>query len=592
MSTTITRFRSLFLSISIGLAAQNAAGNDHLYESSAGANSLAGDAAHEQTDVESGSNQFFRSRVNHEIVLGANQIENSDFSDGMTGWDTWTNKNISADFQVVDGELLVDNISDTTAGEMIRLRQSPLTLEEGKYYTISFEARAANPRVVSFGFSTDLVQVTVDSHEMKTYSYVYPHVGPTDTNARLRIQFAASLEPVFIDNVQVRKGGIAYPSLPEILLTESGQEVTDIETWENLRRPELLKFFRDEIFGYPPDPATYTIDYEIVKDHIEILRDDEDVNNDGYHTLVNMTINGPYGSLTLPCPIYLPASVDEGPVPVIIYVKQRSPVTSETTDSVPLSLVFGKGFGVAILNGGVLANEDANNSWMDDPYLFPIFNDTARRFDERSESEWGSLSMWAWAGSRMIDFMETQTDKIDIDKIGTVGHSRGGKGALWFGVTDQRVALTIPNNAGMGGDNLARHPGYRSQNLEGSFWPIRRWYAPNFLKYPGMDANAPFDFHQLMALVAPRLLASGASSRDRLADPVGEWQSIALAQPVYGLYGLLDKTWDLTDGPHDDGVDTVLQNGALHHHKKGNSRHSFNSKDWRFYLDFANSHWR
>src|SRR5688572_5651381 len=38
-------------------------------------------------------------------------------------------------------------------------------------------------------------------------------------------------------------------ALPELLITENGEKVTTVRTWEEERRPEILKLFRDHVYG-------------------------------------------------------------------------------------------------------------------------------------------------------------------------------------------------------------------------------------------------------------------------------------------------------------------------------------------------------
>ena len=42
-------------------------------------------------------------------------------------------------------------------------------------------------------------------------------------------------------------------SLPEILLTVSGEKVTEKSAWINTRRPEILQLFRDHVYGNIPE---------------------------------------------------------------------------------------------------------------------------------------------------------------------------------------------------------------------------------------------------------------------------------------------------------------------------------------------------
>ena len=44
-------------------------------------------------------------------------------------------------------------------------------------------------------------------------------------------------------------------TLPDPLVMASGERVTDAEQWFKERRPEILKFYRDEIYGRVPADA-------------------------------------------------------------------------------------------------------------------------------------------------------------------------------------------------------------------------------------------------------------------------------------------------------------------------------------------------
>lgn len=65
----------------------------------------------------------------------------------------------------------------------------------------------------------------------------------------------------------------------------------------------------------------------------------------------------------------------------------------------------------------------------------------------------GALMAWSWAVSRIIDSLEAHPEaNIDTRKLAVTGCSRNGKGALVAGAFDERIALTIPQESGSGGD--------------------------------------------------------------------------------------------------------------------------------------------
>ena len=47
--------------------------------------------------------------------------------------------------------------------------------------------------------------------------------------------------------------GAAVRALPDPLVCVDGTKVIDAKTWREKRRPELLKLFRDQVYGHRPE---------------------------------------------------------------------------------------------------------------------------------------------------------------------------------------------------------------------------------------------------------------------------------------------------------------------------------------------------
>jgi hypothetical protein len=156
-------------------------------------------------------------------------------------------------------------------------------------------------------------------------------------------------------------------------------------------------------------------------------------------------------------------------------------------------------------------------------------------------------------------------DVVDKKHIAVTGHSRGGKTALLSGATDERIALTAPNNSGCGGAGCYRLQADGSEDIAAIIKNFPFWFAPHFRDFIGKIDRLPFDQHTVKALVAPRALLSTEALKDLWANPKGTQQSYSAAKEVYDFLGAGDR------------IGIVFRPGG----------HDQNADDWAALLDFA-----
>ena len=273
----------------------------------------------------------------------------------------------------------------------------------------------------------------------------------------------------------------------------------------------------------------------------------------------------------------------KGPAPVFIHSSPRPAETADDIDGprpvywLPVDDIVSRGFAVI-----AYCNQDVAVDWHGPAVatsgVFKVFG--PKDANDRGPTEWGILSAWAWGMSRVLDWVETEP-LLDAKRAAAVGLSRNGKTALVAGALDTRFALTISCCSGCSGAKLNHLPCEGSESIEAITRPALRWFCPNYKKYAGRDRKTPFDQHQLLALVAPRLLYVSSASEDAWAGQRGEFASAMLASPAWALYGLGGLA--AQEFPH---ADLPLQAGSIGYHLR-TGLHDITEYDWDRYMDFA-----
>lgn len=173
----------------------------------------------------------------------------------------------------------------------------------------------------------------------------------------------------------------------------------------------------------------------------------------------------------------------------------------------------------------------------------------------------GALMAWAWATSRIIDVLESHPALgIDAARVAVTGCSRNGKGALVAGAFDARVALTIPQESGSGGDACWRtsramlvdrgEVTQTAQEIVGE----NVWFARAF-DFFGRDNDTvgllPVDHHELAGLVAPRGLYSTSNVGFLWLGGWSCWECMNAARRIFTALGAATSQGFSQDGPHD-----------------------------------------
>jgi hypothetical protein len=166
-------------------------------------------------------------------------------------------------------------------------------------------------------------------------------------------------------------------------------------------------------------------------------------------------------------------------------------------------------------------------------------------------------------------------------RLAVVGHSRLGKAALVAGAYDERFAVVCSHQAGCGGSAPSRGKVGESVKQINDRFP--HWFNTVFKTFNDHTDRLPIDQHELAALVAPRALLFTNATEDTWANPVGQFEVLKAAHPVYqflGAGGLASENRPETG---------TLSAGALGYAIRP-GKHSMTRQDWGFFLEFADKH--
>lgn len=386
-------------------------------------------------------------------------------------------------------------------------------------------------------------------------------------------------------------------TLPDVLKMFDGTPVTTAGMWTDKRRPELLEYYRREIYGRIPETAP-KVTWQVVSTDKEALEG----------KAIRKVLAGKMGpgadAPAIDVTLYTPADA-KGPVPVLTNITfnfggggaRRGPATARAGAATaparagaargpagpqrgtPAELIS-RGYGYATIN---YSSIETDQSGRESPPNINIVRKLALRPGQTkmNPDDWGTIASWAWGISRVMDYYETDP-AVDAKRIAITGTSRLGKTVTWAGANDERIALVIACCGGEGGAALARRNyGETIAHLvEPTRYPYQ--FAGNYAKYAADPNTNLVDTHCLVALMAPRPILLSTGSSDTWSDPYGEFLAGVAATPVYrlvGKSGIDVNAYTTGSGAMVGGELSFLMVNGGH-----------GSSDWDMWLKFMDTH--
>ncbi len=374
---------------------------------------------------------------------------------------------------------------------------------------------------------------------------------------------------VFAQNTDENNAGCCV--LPKLLKTQSGEEIDSVEKWNTIRRPEILKLFEDNVYGQIPDDFDQ-IEFKVLEQNNNALSGKATFKKVAEYITRNKK------TVTIQTYLYIPNNA-KTPVPVFLTINHRGGETmnaSPSNEFWPVQRAISCGYAMACFNVKDVAPDHKTD------YVNQIL---AKLYPEQILQANGmrALGAWGWGASRVIDYFETEK-AIDAEKVIVVGHSRGGKAALWCGAQDKRVAIAVSNESGNSGAKLSRRD--FGETVEAITRNFPHWFIPKYAEYGNNEENLPIDQHMLLALMAPRAVYVASAAEDSWADPKGQYLALVAAQPVFGLYRFKTK---LPENMPPNNIQVIQLPLGFHNRDGG---HDMNLFDWEQFVKFADEYFK
>ncbi|MEO7599400.1 MAG: hypothetical protein ABIV50_10740, partial [Opitutus sp.] len=240
---------------------------------------------------------------------------------------------------------------------------------------------------------------------------------------------------------------VGHYTLPDPLVSASGERVTNSDTWFRARRPEILNLYQTEIYGRVPN-QTPRVRFENVLSETISLSGAKALHR---HAIVH--IGDGANAVKVNVHTYLPPASGQ-PVPLLLHVTfgtntVNSPTTPPTdgppkrpSEAGPVADMLTRGFGYALVRYTEIQPDNPTTHSSGVQALSYLPGQT-----KPADNEWGTIAAWSWGLSRVLDFLATDS-AVDAQRVALIGHSRLGKAVLWAGASDPRFALIFSSCAG------------------------------------------------------------------------------------------------------------------------------------------------
>src|SRR5699024_10330595 len=112
------------------------------------------------------------------------------------------------------------------------------------------------------------------------------------------------------------------------------------------------------------------------------------------HQRIDIKFGTPNGEFSFPLNLFLPKNIEKAPL--FLHITFRSDMPDIYS---PIEEIIDNGFGIALIYYKDIVNDNLHGDYSDG--LAKLYVDE----NKRDPHEWGKIGMWAYAGSRAMDYL-------------------------------------------------------------------------------------------------------------------------------------------------------------------------------------------
>ncbi len=405
----------------------------------------------------------------------------------------------------------------------------------------------------SLGDRTLIVLKHFGKYIGETGEQVLRRKGPTDferhetiryptTNGEFVISYAAGYPT---GTFEPSPAPVSYSDHTDLLhwKDKAGQvhPVTTPEDWQN-RRHDILRNFQLAAGNLPSPVSRVPLDLKVLE---EVRLDPPAVRQSLIRKKISFQ-SDPYDRV--PAWLFIPVSAEDGDtrpvvtgaekprhgIPAVLCLQQ----TTNAGKNEPAGIEGDPSMKYAI--------ELAERGLITLAPDYPSFGEHAYDFDgDRYRS--GTMKA-IWDNIRAVDVLQS-LPQADPVRIGCIGHSLGGHNAIFTAAFEPRLVVIVSSC------------GFTSLRKD----DLPSWTGPRYMpqiasQFQNDITKVPFDFHELVAVIAPRPFLACAATLDSDFDVSGVRDVITAAQRVYAIHSSDDRLASLyPEAPHSFPAETRQQ---------------------------------